>query len=234
LSFSAKDLSGLVPIRHLWFLGMWVAVAFLHVAATANADGRGGTVRNVESVFQRISPCSEYESLLNGEASAPSPDCHAIENFIISGSELNVRHLLERMEGQVSPDSSLGSLVGLLLATLSRDPVAIYNSANLASGRMALQLAASGDLERAAVYSNLSEDIRLQSVVKLCRGNTLCDDLMGISSMSRTLGEEFAYLDGISPDGTSYCLLRSDGYTVPIRNVIQSKYFNKCIEFFQR
>ena len=110
------------------------------------------------------------------------------------------------------------------------DALRSYLWSEVAVRRVSIKMASSGDLERAAFYSFLLSEIQRMAVRAMCSDDFDCDQFDETSmSVSEFVGDEFRSLEQSRADLLLLCLLKTDAYQTPIRNVLRSPRYMSCI-----
>lgn len=126
-------------------------------------------------------------------------------------------------------ESTFGSMAATMQSTVRGDAKKSYSLAGVSSSRVAIKLTGSGDLERAVLYNYLLSEIQRLAVVSMCQEELACEGLAPHLSITESMGRSYAELDSERPDIVLLCLLRTDGFLVPVRRVLDSKIFNACV-----
>lgn len=210
--------------------GILLSLIFaLFLSSEVSGQDHSSRVENPQDIFSKIETCQGYLSYIAEEPVTRYDDCHAISSFLIESAELDRKAFLTSLQSLASPETTLGSFAELLHLVVNGDIAGTYNVAGVSGGRAAIKLASSLDVQRAALYSHLTYEIQLRALVVLC-GLERCQGLRHLSTIDEKFGDSFGYLDELSPDRILFCLLRTDGYTVPLSNVLSSARFHSCLK----
>jgi hypothetical protein len=63
----------------------------------------------------------------------------------------------------------------------------------------------------------------------MCRKDAECDTLPALTSIYDIVGIDFVGLNSARPRTMLYCLLKTDGFLLPVRDVLASSLFNECL-----
>jgi hypothetical protein len=157
-------------------------------------------------------------------------DCHDIERFLLRNSHETDEVFLYRLERNSGRNSALRALVEMNIAVREGDPRAILASALDAGVVTSIKLAMSQDEERAAVYGRTAQQLQSKAMDQICGSGELCHRLPEISGLTPILGSDFADLDSLPTERVAICMIRVDGFTVPIRDLLRSRAFRTCTE----
>lgn len=188
-----------------------------------------GDVRNPPDLFGRSVVCNGYLEFLDGAEQISGESCHKIATYLIESREYGPTRFLSEFHTRTGPNSPYMSLMQAQLATVLGDPISAYTWADIADRDMYSQLIKSGDEERASLYSTLLSGIKIQAIHSLCEREGICEDVVQYLKPSYVLGSGFEHLDKVRSDVVLYCLLRTDGYQIPVREVLTSRAFKDCI-----
>lgn len=209
--------------------GILLSLIFaLFLSSEVSGQDHSLRVENPQDIFSKIETCQGYLSYIAEEPVIEYDDCHPISRFLIESAELDRKAFLTSIQSLASPKTTLGSFAELLHLVVNGDIAGTYNVAGVSGGRAAIKLASSLDVQRAALYSHLTYEIQLRALVALC-GLERCQGLRHLSTIDEKFGESFGYLDELSPDIVLFCLLRTEGYTVPLPKVLSSARFDSCL-----
>lgn len=201
-------------------------LAFLEGAAYADSQ-----VQNSRDPFSSVISCRDYQLLLKGEQQGDgvAGSCHPLEAFVVLQRDADFRSYLRAILSRASSDSTLHSIARTVERVMLGDEVGAYRAAEIAGMRVSVRLSQSFDEERAVLYSSLLSGVQSLAAEAMCSDSYDCNNLTVARKTSEILGPEFSGLDSLRPDQIIVCLLRSDAYTLPIRDVASSKFFNNCI-----
>ncbi|MEL6641400.1 MAG: hypothetical protein AAFN63_18345 [Pseudomonadota bacterium] len=225
---------------------LWALTIVLLMPIPANSE-----INNGPRIFETVRACgpfmwflrSRYDSELADRSESFSSsrisdltdrpelqDCHAIENFLLRNSHETDDVFLFRLERNSGRDSALSALVNMNIAVRKGDPWEVLASALDVAMVASIKLAMSQDEERAAVYGRIAQQLQLKAMDQICGLGEMCHRLPEVSGLMLILGDDFADLDTLPSERTAMCLIRVDGFTVPIRDVVKSRAFETCVE----
>ncbi|PLS21822.1 hypothetical protein [Neptunicoccus cionae] len=197
----------------------------------AAAQDESLLVQNDRDISEYIEACDSYKLFLELKPvdEANIETCHPFNQAIIELGELPTSEFLNILKENIDPVTSFGATV-LTLDVVSRgNAVSVFAQSEIAGRKEAMRMGGSGDIERATLYSHLLFGIQLQSFQQLCEERFNCGELQNFARISEMFGSEFGFLDPVAPQSALLCLVKTDGYVVPLRTVLASPRFRDCI-----
>lgn len=210
-------------------LKLMALLSFVFQSSAAFAE-----VRNEADVFVRQRSCGAYENFLNGKPTGSVEECHELERFIIEHDGPEITSYLRKLSSAAGAETSLGAAASALFATVYGEKLQAFNFSESAKRRMTIMLTTSGDVERATVYSHFFYDLQVQFLRDLCSGDRPCEIENSLSKIQDLLGADFEFLSHHRADRVLICLLKTDAFTVPIRDVLNSTKYLQCLKLFER
>lgn len=188
---------------------------------------------NDNDVYSGFEVCDAYLDFLSSDGDFPKQnlgDCHRLAAFLLEHHTPHVVDFIEELGEFSGEDSSLGAMARTFWSVMFVDALRSYLWSEVAVRRVSIKMASSGDLERAAFYSFLLSEIQRMAVQAMCSDDFDCDQFDEISmSVSEFVGDEFRSLEQSRADLLLLCLLKTDAYQTPIRNVLRSPRYMSCI-----
>lgn len=182
------------------------------------------------SIFEEIPRCEAYISFLNGEDVTPTPDCYSISSFLILNSDLDDNEFTKEALKQYSQSSGISFLNHYLDRVRARDYLHAYFWADQADRQVYASLSLSGDHSRARYYASALQRAKYDLIEVFCQNTLQCPDLSRIDFSVNNPFESQEIFDGYSSRRLLTCLARTDGFTVPIEDVVLSKRYLDCLK----
>ncbi|WP_170566043.1 hypothetical protein [Ruegeria atlantica] len=187
-------------------------------------------VVNERNLFSEKSPCRAYSEFLEGNPSEEENGCHPISNFLIS--EANSSHLefLQKYDEALADDTGLDFLVQAQTFIIRNEPVSAYFWLDISDRQHFSDMIVAGDVERAVFYAALISKAKADAVKSLCNANYMeCERLAGYIEVDEVFSDLSPQHYSTKSDILLLCLLRSDAYVLPLKEVLKSARFNQCI-----
>lgn len=213
-----------------YFVSKRCSFLFLIVLSTASPLIVRAEVRNAEGLFESSWTCESYLNFLENKETETTVGCDELSVFLIQNEELGNRSYLRKLSKEVSLNSALGSLVATLWEKLDEEALNVFLASEIAQRHFVFSMAANADMERAELYSELLFRLHREAAIKLCGETKRCRDFPNVALLSDLLGSSAEHLKQFHPEKTLLCLIRTDAFSVPIRSVLVSDRFSKCIE----
>lgn len=211
-----------------WFL-LCIIIGLDWIATDANAQ-EIEQIFNRQNIFKQMEECDAHTEFLRGQNAATPESCHLIATFQIENQHLNDTIFLLKFYKAAGQGSALGALALATQAAVSKvEPIYIYSYADLADQRISISLAESFDIERAALYTLLLSDVKRIALLSLCDKTAKCNRLRAHLPIGENFGDKFSFIEEVDPSFTLNCLLRSDSFLIPVRDVLSSFKFKECL-----
>ena len=186
-------------------------------------------VNNTPGRFDEITPCPAYFDFLDGGDPDKIDGCHSIAKFIIQAKDLSPTEFMKEYQNNTKNNTALRYLVNTQQAVIYGYAQRAYLLADLADRQIFYDLTRAHDDERAALYSSLLSGVKAQAIRTVCPVEAECSEMTRFLEPSKIVGSAFSHLDDFQSHWIIYCLLRTDGYEVPIREVLSSQAFPECL-----
>ncbi|WP_227268742.1 hypothetical protein [Roseobacter weihaiensis] len=188
-------------------------------------------INNSRDIFQNSNVCSSYRSFLAKEDHDDSVICDAFTELLLSNSELGVSQFLRAVISDFEPTSAISFLAKGQLALVRGLPAEAFIWWDIADRELFHDLASSHDFERAITYSALLSGLKVSIIKSWCAAETAaCSELRPYTSLIETLGPVAEGLDNYRSDFLLLCLIKTDSYRIPIREVLSSEAYLACVE----
>lgn len=181
-------------------------------------------------IFAEIRPCDSYIKFLDMKATTVSEDCHQLIGFLLRNEQVGVTEFLRNVKTEFSETSGLRYIANMQEAIVWGDVPMSYYWADYADRHIYFGLMRSGDSDRALFYVRLLAKIKYLAIQSVCFGEGDCENLASNPVISDILELDNDHLKGKRPDLITLCLLRSDGFVVPIEQVLDSARFKACLD----
>ncbi len=186
-------------------------------------------VRNKTDTFERSEVCESYIELLEGVTPRTDDSCHLVANYLIEAKDYGATKFFRDFEKRTPNENGLLFMMRAQSAIVFGDAARAYFWADIADRQVFSDMLSAADEERASLYSSLLSGVKVQALKSVCTKDD-CSVLDRYIEPSEVLGNGFVYLDDIRNDFVLYCLLRTDGYLLPIRDVLLSPAFSSCLK----
>lgn len=187
-------------------------------------------VRNDSRTFNQRETCGEYYLYLRDEDLEASDNCKSTTNFLIDSADLEFLDFIETYLKFDGLSNSLKFLLNGQKAAILADPMAAYAWMDVADRQLYKELYQAGDAERANLYAVLVSEVKLSAFQLVCeKADTRCAEIRKYQEIRNIVGSEYSYLDDVRADFVNYCLLKSDNFSIPIRQVLSSTKFILCV-----
>lgn len=186
-------------------------------------------VVNDGKIFPREQLCAGYLEFLSNEEIKDFGDCRQPARFVIGSSEMPIDEFLESLSELAGERSNLGLMAKALMEGHGTQPQDVFRQAAAASQAAAISMGAAHDFERATLYAYLFQYLQSSVAMQLCRPDLSCGGLRPQTNIGGLMGYFFIELDQKPVKRVAQCLLRTDGYLVPIREVLDSDRFRECV-----
>ncbi|MEO1110061.1 MAG: hypothetical protein AAFX90_19280 [Pseudomonadota bacterium] len=208
--------------KHLrWFYTIAAFLAFIPDFAQSEETDN--------SIFEEFPSCEAYISFLNGEDVAPTPDCYSISSFLISNSHMGASEFTKEALKQYSQNSGISYMFRYLDKLRARDYLLAYFWADNADRQVYASLLRSGDYSRADYYASALQKAKYDLIEIFCQNTLQCPKLSRIDFAANNPFENQTVLKDHSARKLLACLVRTDGFTVPIEEVVLSKRYLGCL-----
>ena len=187
-------------------------------------------VFNPAGTFGDRSVCSAYIEYLNRAEIGDFETCDGLARYLVGNRDAELMPFLLGLTELPDASAVVGPLAFTLIQTVYSDPIGAFTWSELAGRQAGFSFSRKGDFERAAVYAHLVGEIQRDAVVSVCASDAGCDEMVQIASVQELLGDEFSGLDTLRSDWTLHCLLLTDAFVIPLREVLASPAFGACIE----
>lgn len=191
--------------------------------------GAKAEVTNERNAFEFVTNCQAYQDFLAEKQITNRSDCNDWVLFLFDEKESKSHVFLRNVTEAVDPQSTYRFIAEVVAASQLGREQRTFLWAELASLNTAVAFSASVDQERIATYGTIFSELKLRAVRDICFGKSNCDEIEIDRSFEEILGRGFSNLDDTKPDVLLFCLLKTDGYLVPIRQVLGSAAFRSCI-----
>ncbi|PLS21821.1 hypothetical protein [Neptunicoccus cionae] len=197
----------------------------------AAAQDESLLVKNKREIFENIEACEGYKLFLELKPvwRLNITECHPVAQLIIKNGNKPNLVFVDALIEKTPPASLLGAMVLTLDAVRHGDVITSFLNSEIAGRRMAMGMGQSADIERATLYSHLLYGIQLFAAQAACEERFNCGELQNFARITEMFGSEFEFLDPVAPQFALLCLLKTDGYVVPLRTVLASPRFRDCI-----
>lgn len=203
---------------------------FIVLTAIVASKPASADVFNKIELFGKFEACEGYHDFLQGDINASKEGCHKLAAFLIEANQLELLEFLSEAANLSGPNSSFGALARTLEFVVWGNEIKTYTWSEVAGIRFSNKMSEASDTERAVLYSYLLSEIRRYAVVSMCKREAACEDLEPLNSINEIIGSGFSQLDKVRADYVLLCLLRADGFQVPVRKVLDSRVFDECIQ----
>lgn len=192
-------------------------------------------IRNQTDIFENTNVCPSYEQFLKLEGFKNDESCDQLTSIVIENYNSGYSKPLRVISNAFDPTSAISFLAKGMRAIVRRSPVDAYNWLDLADRELFRSFLSSRDFERAGSYAALLNMVKIMAIQTMCGPtNTKCDELEPFTTLEDTLGSEFDVLANIEADILLMCLVKTDNHRVPIRDVVSSRAYQKCLDIFRR
>lgn len=188
-----------------------------------------GDVENDPEKFSKSS-CPAYADFLIGEEVEPQPGCNKAENFVIIHAGDPDWEFFTKYEEIPAGQSVVTYLLRARAASEVASPRVSYEESDLADRLSFSTFDRANDFERSVTYSAVLSELKVEAILEMCKTSSLCHSLEPFSTFSNLLGEKYSYLDGIPSKVLLRCLLKADGFSTPIKVVLQSARALSCFK----
>lgn len=211
---------------------MSFAKILLQLTLTLTATIAIGEVTNESDIFKDRPICAEYQIFLGLEGNSHDSVCSDTQAFIVSTENLNILELLAAYSETANKGSSLFLLANALEAIVRRNYSAAFMLLDVVDRGVYSDLILSGDRVRAAFYSSLLSDLKAQFVKEVCQENKFdCQLIDRHFELDEIIGDIDQSILEKRSDIVLLCLLRTDAYSIPLRELIATPKFKNCIKF---
>jgi len=210
-------------LRKFTFLILFSLPSALFATETENNDGWDQSRYPVA--------CDMYFDFLDTTLSLDSKDiedCHELIQFImVKDFEGISDHEYLTQILKYSGNSSFGLMAAALIIHKNENPVVTYSAHQVATIAIAVNMGKSHDDKRAALYTYINALLQNRAVQEMCDH---CKPLPELNSIANILGINFSSLDDENPKNILMCLLRTDGFSTSMRDVVSSVKFQNCLQ----
>ncbi len=204
----------------------------LQLTLTMMATIAIGEVTNESDIFEGRPICAEYQSYLGLEEISQDTECTETQVFVSNSGNLGILDFLDAYVEKANKNSSLFLLANAQRLIVRGNYSAAFVWMGVADRHVYSDLILSGDQVRASFYSSILSDLKSQFVKEVCSGNQidceLIDRYFDLDEIIVDIEEDV--LEERS-DIVLLCLLRTDAFSIPLRELIATPKFKNCIQF---
>lgn len=183
-----------------------------------------------EDIYQDVVTCDAYFQYLSGREVAEFEGCDRTTSYLIEmrGEDVSRTALsyLEAVEGETPFKNLLLSISAMIW---ERKSEAFYGF-DVGSTQLFSTFYVNGDVERAVVYSFLSDGVKLEIMKEELRDGSNLLSFYENRKLADLIGKEFELFDNANPDYSLLCVLKYDNVRVPFSTVVKSTALKDCIE----
>ncbi|EEE38261.1 hypothetical protein RKLH11_2103 [Rhodobacteraceae bacterium KLH11] len=206
-----------------FLLGLTLSI----IATTALGD-----VINEGDVFAGRPICAEYQDFLGLEGNPQDSECTETQEFISNSANLEILDFLSEYLEKANEKSSLFLLANAQRAIVRGDYSAAFMWMDVADRQVYSDLILSGDQVRASFYSSVLSDLKSLFIKEVCQNNKFnCQLIDRYFELDEIIGDIKKNVLEERSDIVLLCLLRTDAFSMPLRQLIVTPKFENCIQF---
>ncbi|MEM9360327.1 MAG: hypothetical protein AAGB04_29455 [Pseudomonadota bacterium] len=191
-----------------------------------------GDVTNESDVFEGRPICAEYQNYLGLEGGSQDTECSELEIFVSNSGNSGILEFLNAYIDNANKNSSLFLLANAQKSIVWGDYPAAFVWMDVADRQVYSDLILSGDQVRASFYSSLLSDLKSQFVKEVCSGDQIdCQLIDRYFELDEIIGDIGKDVLEKRSDIVLLCLLRTDAFSIPLRELILTPTFKNCIQF---
>ncbi len=204
---------------------------FLQLTLIIMATIAIGDVKNDSNVFEDRPICADYQNFLGLEVNPEDTECTETQVFIASTGNLGVLEFLEAYSEAANKGSTLFLLAKAQGAIIRRDYSAAFVLMDVADREVYADLVLSGDQVRASFYSSVLSHLKALFVKEICQETHFdCERIDRYFELDEIIGNIGKDVLEERSDIVLLCLLRTDAFSIPLRELIVTPKFKNCIQ----
>jgi len=208
------------------FSKLLLQLALTIIATTALSD-----VTNEGSIFEGRPICAKYQDFLGLEGDSQDTECTEVQVFVSNSGNMEILEFLNAYLEKANNKSSLFLLANSLKSIVWRDFSTAFVWMDVADRHVYSDFISSGDQVRASFYSSLLSDLKAQFVREICQDNQFnCQYIDRYFELDEIIGNIEKNTLAKRSDIVLLCLLRTDAFSIPLRELIVTPKFKKCIQ----
>lgn len=203
----------------------------LQLTLTIMATIAAGDVTNESDVFESRPICAEYQIFLGLKGNPQDTECNDTQIFISSSRNLDILEFPRAYSEAANKGSTLFLLANAQEAIVRGDYSTAFVLMDAADRVVYSDLVLSGDQVRASFYSSVLSDLKSQFVKEVCPGNKFdCQLIDRYFELDEIIGDIGKDVLEQRSDIVLLCLLRTDAFSIPLRELIVTPTFKNCIQ----